>query len=415
MPNVFVNSSMVAKEALRQLENNLVMGNLVYRGYEEEWQKNPNGWNVGSTVTVKAPVYFRVKNGAAIDVVDLKERSTTFVVNYRKHIAWVVTAQEMTLDLDKFSKRYIQPAMQALANYIDLTLLSLYKNIPNQVGTPGTTPNTFYVFAEAGAVLDDEATPKDNRRCIIDPWAQANMADVLKGLFHQGIVGGAIKKGMIGQNIAGFDMYTSQNVNTHIVGTWAALADIQKNLIAVEREATHSIKSATGVAQTVLQGDIFTYAAVNGVNPISGQSTGRLRQHVVDANTVMDGAGNVAALTATPGTTPYEINSSLALEEWLPYQNIDTLAANNAPLTVAGTTGLVHKVNLAFHRDCLGLAMVPLEMPASVSWKAQESYNGYSVRVVRDYDVTNDREFIRFDVLFGIKTLNPFLGCRIAG
>ena len=46
MANVFVNPSMVAKEALRQLENNLVMGNLVYRGYEEEWQKNPNGWKL---------------------------------------------------------------------------------------------------------------------------------------------------------------------------------------------------------------------------------------------------------------------------------------------------------------------------------------------------------------------------------
>jgi hypothetical protein len=35
--------------------------------------------------------------------------------------------------------------------------------------------------------------------------------------------------------------------------------------------------------------------------------------------------------------------------------------------------------------------------------------------VVRDYDVINDQEYIRFDVLYGVKVLNPFMACRIAG
>ena len=414
MANVFSNPSMVAAEALRHLQNNMVMAPNVYRGYEKEWDKRPNGWNVDDTVTVKAPVYFRVKTGRAIDRVDLKERSTTFVVNKWRQISWQLNAEEMTLSLDKWSERFLKPAMQALANYIDLDLLGLYKDIPNQVGTPGTTPNTFTTFALAGARLDEEAAPYDSRVCVIDPQAQAALTDTLKGLFHQAIVGKSVEKGKIIDNFAGFKMYMSQNVNTHTVGTWAALADIQKNLIAVERDATHSLKS-TGAAQTILQGDIFTYANVNSVNPVSGQSTGQLRQFVVNAGTVMDGAGEVAALTATPGTTPYEMNSSLAAEEWLPYQNIDTLAADGAAVTVAGTTGLVHKVNLAFHRDCLGLVMVPIEIPASAPWKARVSQDGYTMQVLRYMDGDTYTETIRFDILYGIKTLNPFLGCRIAG
>jgi len=59
--------------------------------------------------------------------------------------------------------------------------------------------------------------------------------------------------------------------------------------------------------------------------------------------------------------------------------------------------------------------MVPLEMPASVGWGAQESAGGYSIRVIRDYDVINDQEYIRFDVLYGRMVINPFLGVRIAG
>jgi len=54
-------------------------------------------------------------------------------------------------------------------------------------------------------------------------------------------------------------------------------------------------------------------------------------------------------------------------------------------------------------------------MPASVGWGAQESAGGYSIRVIRDYDVINDQEYIRFDVLYGRMVINPFLGVRIAG
>jgi len=348
-------------------------------------------------------------------LVELKERDTTFVVNQWKNVGWTLTAEEMTLDLDKWSQRFLRPAMQTLANYIDLALLGLYKDIPNQVGTPGTTPSSFYTFAQAGARLDEEACPLDDRYCVIDPQAQAKLTDSLKGLFQQAIVSKSVEKGKIIDNFAGFKMFMSQNVNTHTVGTWAAVADIQKNLIATERDATHSLKS-TGAAQTYLQGDIFTIAAVNSVNPVSGQSTGSLRQFVVNTGGVMDGAGEIAALVGTPGTSPYQLNSSLAVATtWLPYQNIDTLPQDGAAVTVAGTTGLVHKVNMAFHKDCFGLVMVPIEVPASAAWKASMSHNGYTIQVLRWMDGLTYTESIRFDVLFGLKTLNPFLGCRIAG
>ncbi len=414
MANVFSNPTMVAAEALRHLQNNCVMGNLVYRGYEKEWAARPNGWNIGASVTVKAPAYFRVKDGRPVDVVDLKERTTTFTVDKWKHVAWIVTAEEMSLTLDKWSERFLRPAMQALANYIDLTLLGLYTDIPNQVGTPGTTPSTFYTFAQAGARLDEEACPQDDRACVIDPQCQAKLTDSLKGLFQTAIVSKSVEKGKIIDNFAGFKMYMSQNVNTHTVGTWASVADLNKNGASTDEDTTLSLDS-TGTNETFKHGDIFTIAGTQSVNPVSGQATGSLRQFVVDLDGVLDGAGEVAALTCTPGTAPYNIRSSTAAEAFLPYQNVNTLPGNNEVVTVAGTTGLVHKVNLAFHKDCLGLVMVPIEIPASASWKAQVSEGGYTIQVLRYLDGANYQETIRFDVLFGVKTLNPFLGVRIAG
>lgn len=414
MANTWIQPSIVAKEALRQLENNCVMGRLVHRGYEDEWKQLSRGWKIGSTVTIKTPVYFRVKDGASLDEVELREEDTSIVINARKHVAWAVTSQQMTLDIDKFSKRFIQPAMQALGNHIDATLLGLYTDVPNQVGTPGTTPSTIYTFLQAQARLTEESCPMDNRHCVIDPQCQAKIADTYKALFHEAIVGSAVRKGSLGNKLAGFDMYTDQNVKTHTNGTWASGLTVQKDGASSEADTTLAIKS-DGTSETAKHGDIFTIATVNSVNPVSGDDTGSLRQFVVDADASMDGSGEIAALTATPGTAPHQIYSTGAGEKALPYQNVSALPANNDALVFAGTTGEQYKVNLGFHHDAFALCMVPLEMPLSVAWGASESYNGFSIRVVRDYNVSSDTEYIRFDILYGVKTINPFLACRVAG
>lgn len=413
MSSTFVNPTKVVAESLRQLKNESVMGKLVFRGYEDEFQSRVGSWKIGSSITIKAPVYFRVQDGATINTVDLVERSTTFTISYRKHVAYPITSSEMTLNIDKFTERFIRPAMQALGNYIDLSILGLYAQIPNQVGTPGTTPADFYTFASAQAVLAEEACPEDNRWSVVDPWAQAKMADSFKGLFAMDKVRQSINKGSMGGMLAGFDMYTSNNVNTHTCGTAAGLTTNLKFGASSEGDTTVAIDQNGSWSNTVTAGDIFTIAGVNSVNPITGESTGRLRQFVI--TTAADDTGNSTALACTPGSSPYAIYSADAAKNYLPYQNVDALPADNAAVSIAGTASLAHKVNLAAHKDCLGLAMVPLEMPASAPWGAQDSYDGYTIRVIRFYDGINDQEYVRFDVLFGLKVLNPFLGCRIAG
>jgi hypothetical protein len=58
---------------------------------------------------------------------------------------------------------------------------------------------------------------------------------------------------------------------------------------------------------------------------------------------------------------------------------------------------------------------VPLELPRSASFKARSTMEGVSVRVVEDFDIDNDEEIIRLDILNGTKTLYPELGARIWG
>jgi hypothetical protein len=303
--------------------------------------------------------------------------------------------------------------MQALANKIDYDLLGLYTNIPNQVGTPGVTPSKFLTFAEAQATLADFSTPMQDRYCVVDPWCQAQMADAFKGLFAADKVKDAINSGSMGGMIAGFDMHMSQNVRTHTCGTAAGVSTLLADGATTDGDSTMDIDQNGSWAVTFKAGDIFTVANVNGVNPITGLATGRARQFVVTAD--VGTSGNEGTCSIIPGTDPWFLYDSSAAETYLPYQTIDTHVVDNAAVTCAGSASLAHKVNLAFHRDCMGLVMVPLEMPASATWKAQKSYKGYSMRVIRGYDIINDVEYIRFDVLYGKRVLNPLMGCRIAG
>jgi hypothetical protein len=52
-------------------------------------------------------------------------------------------------------------------------------------------------------------------------------------------------------------------------------------------------------------------------------------------------------------------------------------------------------------------------MPKGVDFAAREVFDGISLRVVRQYDVVNDKFPCRIDVLFGYKTVRPDWAVRI--
>jgi hypothetical protein len=435
--NTYITPTIVAKEVMRQLKNNCVVGNLINRSHEKEWDKTSNGYKIGSAVNIKAPVYFRVQDGATVSsstLVDLVERDTTLTIENRKHVAFKVSAQDMTLSIDKFSQRFLEPAAQALANHIDQTCLYYaYQHSPNQVGTPGTTPSAYLTFAQAAARLTEEGCPQEGRGLVVDPQCSAKISDTLKGVLHQGIVGQAVKKGYKGP-LAGMELYESNNIPTHTCGSRTVSEALVDGTPADTGAATTITMDdgATGSSSnTIARGDIFTIGDgttnTESCNPISGAATGSARQFVVcndsggDAYPTADtpwtaSSGQWGAIQTIPGLDPWQLRSEDCSESsQLPYQNISHAILDNDQITFAGAASLSHKVSMCVHRDFMTLAMVPLEMPASVTWKAQMSHDGYSVRVLRYFDGDSDMETIRLDILYGIQVLNPFLSCRIAG
>lgn len=393
--NTILTPSVIAKESLRVISNNLVAGGLVHKEYKNEFVK------VGNTVTIRKPVKFTVSDGATRVAQDVTETSTSIVVDKRKHVSWDFSTSDLTLKIEEYSKRYIQPAIGALADQVDLDILALASNVYNSVGTPGTTPNAFSILGDAATKLDNEAVPQMDRSCVLSPAANWATADALKGLLNPSMSTDFVRKGSLGR-LANAEVYSTQNISRITTGARGGTPLVNGASQTGSSLVTDGwSNSVTGVVKT---GDVFTIAGVYAVNPVNKANTGVLRQFVVTAN------ANSGASTG-----PATISISPAITTSGAYQTVNAGPADDAALTMVGSAATTYPANLMFHRDAFALVTVPLELPQGASFKARASANGLSVRVINDYDIDNDVDIIRLDILYGVKTLYPEFACRIFG
>ena len=403
MANAIITPTIIAKEAVMQLENNLVMGNNVYREYKKEFVK------VGDTVNVRMPVDFTVTDGATRSNQDVVEKNTNIVVDQRKHVSWKFTTQDLTLSIEDYSERYIKPAMIRLANTVDASLTNLYKKVYHAAGTAGTTPATFAALGAVAQKMDEMGVPTDSRKLVLNPAAHWSLADALKTLNTSKSVEDFIRKGYLG-TLAGMDILGDQNIKSHTKGTATGTPLVNgasQNVTYASRTNGADLWSSSlvtdgwtnSVTGILKAGDIITIAGVNSVNPISKESTGALQQFTVLADVNSDGSGN-----ATLSVSPPIISSGVM-------QTVSAAPADNAAITVVAS----HAANLAFHKNAFALVTCPLELPDSAGFKGRESHNGLSVRVVKDYDIDADEEIIRLDILYGVKAVDPRLACRLLG
>ena len=414
MADNFLTHSMIAERALFDLQNQLTMSKHVYKGYNREFNAPVGGYKKGTSVTIQLPNKFRAKDGVALDVVGIQEQSTTVTVDKQKHVAWDFLETDLTLKIAEFSRKYIRPATITLANVVDLGGCSEYVNLYNMVGTPGTTPATFGVLADAATRMDNEAIPRTDRLCVFSPKAHWSMADgELKGVFQQNIVDKLLRKGFIG-NFALMDFFMDQNIQTHLVGHHSSGANPVMNGATAEG-ATSIVTNGWSGANGLKKGDVFTIANVVGVNPISGQAWegNELRQFTVTAD-VLDVVADM-----TIAISP-KIYSAAAAGDYLPYQTVVALPVNGAAITVVGTEDLSYPQNMAYHPDCFALTMVPYARPKSagqsVMWgQANDPQMGLSITISTGFNITTYLEVTRLDILYGWDTIRPELGLRITG
>lgn len=417
MANTTLNPTIIAKAAVRLLDNELVMANRVYRGYEDEFDKKVNGYDVGDTVTIRKPNQFTVRSTIVASVQDVTEGKQTFTVNQVRGVDFSFSSTDLTLKISELAERVIRPAMIQLANSIDADLMSLYTGIPNWVGQPATgadaAVDSFAKFARAAERMDELAVPNDARCAVLAPNSHWGLAGSQTALFMQAIGNKAYRKGEIGE-IGGVDTYMSQNVPTFTAGTGADASALvngaAQNVTYATVKDSESvpglqslITDTWGASTTIKAGQVFTIAGVSAVNPVTKATLPFLQHFTVLADVTADGTGN-----ATLSISPAIITSGA-------FQTVSAVPADNAALTVAGAASTAYRQNLMFHKNAFGLVTVPMVKPPGAVSVTRESYKGLSVRLIPYYDGTNDVSNWRLDVLYGRKLIDPRLAVRFTG
>jgi hypothetical protein len=162
--------------------------------------------------------------------------------------------------------------------------------------------------------------------------------------------------------------------------------------------------SFTVGSPTFKVGDVFTIAGVFAVNPQTRQSTGSLQQFTVTAD-VSVSSGTTATLSVSPAI--YTSAHALA--------TVNSFPASSAALTFLGGSNAQYAQNLVYHKDAITFATADLLLPQGVDMASRQVHNGISMRIVRQYDINNDRMPCRIDVLYGYKVIRPAMACRLWG
>lgn len=418
MANNTLTADVIAKIALPILENELGVINKMYRAHEEEFSSTVNGYKKGDTISIRRPADFTIRSGATMSAQDVIEGKTTLVVDQQIGIDFQFTSTDLTLKVEDMAERIIKPAMSRIANELASDVLTqMYRGTYNLVGTQGTRVDSFSDFSKAPERMDEMAIPSDNRHAILCPSDFWGLVGSQTALYAPSLVGSAYRSGDLG-DLGGLATMMSQVTPAHTVGPLGGTPLVNG---ATQNVSYDTAKNAwtqslitdgwtAAAASRVKAGDVFTiYAAgtsgakLKMVNPKTKVATAIDQQFVVVSDGSSDGSGNLTLTISPPIITSG------------PYQTVNVAPADNAGLVFDGTASTAYRQNLAFHKNAMALAVVPMEMPPAAYGGTRQSYKNLSVRLIPTYDATNDISKWRLDLLYGRKLIDPRLTVRFAG
>lgn len=389
MANTLLTPTAVTREALRILHQKLNFVGSITRDYDESFAKK--GAKIGDTLKIREPNQYTVRTGATLSAQDTTESSIELRVNTQKGVDLNFSSTDLTLSLDDFSKRILDPAMSVLAANIEADAMSMYKDVYQSIWNGGAA-NTYNKVLDGRVILQRALAPTNSRTANLNSLDMADAVKDTKTLFNgQEAISKQYKEGYMGR-AAGFDWVENTMWAAHTRGDAAGYVCNTSTGIT-SGSGTITLTTGTG---TISRGDVFTIAGVYAVHPETKVSTGILQQFVATA----DGTTSVTVF-------PVPVTSGAK-------QNVTIVSAGaSKAVTVAGTASTAVGTSMLYHEEAFAFATADLVMPNGVDFSAREVMDGISMRIVRQYDINNDKFPARLDVLYGYKTLRPQFACRL--
>jgi hypothetical protein len=399
MPNSLLTINMITREALRVLHQKLNFVGSINREYDSSFAKD--GAKIGDTLRIRLPNQYVTRTGPTLSAnTDTEERQVSLQVATQRGVDLNFQSTELTLSLDDFSSRIIDPAMAQLAASIEADALTMYQDV-SQSNWNGGSAATFPRVLQGRKLLQDSLAPMNSRTALLNTQDNVDLVDSLKGLFQDSTnIAKQYREGYMGRT-AGFDFAENTLLPRHTRGAANAAYTTSTAVGVLPVTSTTPVSAITVATGTgaMNKGDVFTIANVFAVHPETKVSTGVLQQFVVTA-THLGGAGSV------------QISPAIVMAGGYKNVVIPTTSAT-AAITFAGTASASVGTSLVYQKDAFTFATADLVMPKGVDMAAREVFDGISMRIVRQYDINNDRFPCRLDVLYGYKTIRPQLAARL--
>lgn len=394
MANSVLTPTAVTRKAAMILHQKLNFVGSIDRQYDDSFAKS--GAKIGDTLKVRLPNEYTVRTGIAMSAQNTSETSVDLTMATIKGVDLQFTSDELTLDIDDFSTRIIEPAMSVLAANIEADALSMYKQVYN-LYDGDSAAFSFTSMSTARQLLSDNLAPMSGRTALLNTGHATKFMIDTKGLFHESeAISAQYREGKIGKT-AGFEsIYENTLLVPHTTGT-AAEGDTSYNVNGANQTGA-SLTVDTGTT-TFLIGDVITIAGCNRVHPETKADTGVLQQFVVTANS--------GASATTLSISPSIVTSGAR-------QNVSASPTTTGAVSKIGAGNAETLVqSLVYHKNAFAFVTADLPLPEGVDWARREVVDGISVSLVRDFNIS-DRSFpCRLDVLYGYKAIRPQLAARI--
>ena len=393
MSNTNLTIDMVTREALRIAHEKAVYLGTIDRQYDDSFANS--GAKIGSSLRIRQPNQFTRRQGSRImDVQDVTETAITATVATQDGVDIRFNSAELALDIDDFSKRYIEPAMAVLVSGIESDVLQAQQKLCyNSVGTSGTPMSDLVEAGAARARLNQGLAPKDNRCIQVTSPTAGTMVNGLKGLFHDGSqLKRQYNEGMLGR-IAGFDWFENERLWTRSMSADVTGTTDAASLVT---DGGNDVDMHTTIATTAV-GEVFTIAGVYACHAETKQSLGYLQQFVILT-------GTAGVLTVSPSTILTGAKQNVCSVAGAQLAITDF---NSAATVFVGAASSAITQNIAYHKEWATFITADLPLMDDAHRCARRNQDGISLRVWEASDIRNDERLMRLDILYGHKVLRP--------
>lgn len=405
MANTFNNMKdapgIVAKAAAKLLADELQFCKSISKADESDYN-GKNGYGAGETIQISKPARFVPQS--TFDITssqqDIVEEKTPLTLDVISTIGVNVTSEQFASEiaLKAMIKRVIKPAVSSIGQNVEGIFLGKATDATaNLVGTAGSTTFDTDTILSAKEKMSKYLCPKDDERYFLsDSTAGRSAVNARKGLFQSSTeISKQYKSGYVG-TADGFHWMENELLNVHTNG--ADVTGVALNGATATGATAITVDGVTG-GQTITKGTVFTIAGVFAVHPITKVAYPFLQQFTATAD--LTGSGD---LSISP-TIYSDASGGL--------QNVSALPADNAAIVFVGAASTAYTQNLAFHKDAFRMVSVPLIMPTKAEFAVQETYEGITVAIIRDWDQLTRKMVTRLDFLGGIAAVRPEWACRI--